>query len=123
MNEKLLEKKLCRWAKKLGGEAYKWWPVSVTGIPDRIVLLPGGRIGFAELKSTGEDLRPRQRVVIKFLLKLGFLVGIVDDLHSLQKFQIAMVSIDPVVIEQHRIRTKFLLETKYAPKPINRTAA
>ena len=54
MNEKLLEKKLREGVKVKGGIALKLTSISLTGLPDRLVLLPGGRVKFAELKSTGK---------------------------------------------------------------------
>lgn len=46
----------------------------IRGFPDRMLLAPGGRICFVELKRPGQDLRPAQRLVAKWLRRLGFLV-------------------------------------------------
>src|SRR5690349_4969173 len=78
-SEKTLEKKLREAVKKCKGLALKFYCLSFTGIPDRVVLMPGGRIWFVELKSTGEKLSPRQKIVIPMLLNLGFKVWIIDD--------------------------------------------
>lgn len=86
MNEKLIEKKLREAVKKLGGLALKFWVVSFTGFPDRIILMPHGIIRFAELKSTGKDLKPRQKIVIAMLRKLGFEVYVIDTQNLLDEF-------------------------------------
>lgn len=84
MNEKLIEKKLVEGVKKLGGVALKLVSPSFTGLPDRLILLPGARVYFAELKSTGRKLSPRQLVVKAFLEGLGFTVFVIDDREILQ---------------------------------------
>lgn len=86
MNEKLIEKKLKAGAKKMGCKALKFSSPFETGWPDRIVLLPGGKVKWAETKSTGKGLSPRQEVVHKELESLGHDVSIVDDQKSLDKF-------------------------------------
>jgi hypothetical protein len=86
MNEKLIEKKLREQVKKLGGLAVKFFVLSFTGFPDRIVLMPGAKIWFVELKSTGKKPSPRQGVVIAFLRKLGFAVWVIDDEIGLNEF-------------------------------------
>lgn len=86
MNEKLIEKKLREKVKKLGGLAIKFFVLSFTGFPDRIVLMPGAKIWFVELKSTGKKLKPRQEIVIAWLKKLGFSVWVIDTEELLQNF-------------------------------------
>lgn len=86
MNEKLIEKKLIEGVKKLRGLALKFWPISITGIPDRIVILPGGKIHFVELKTTGGILRPRQKIMIAKLISLGCSVFVIDSQELLNDF-------------------------------------
>ncbi|MEL7586635.1 MAG: VRR-NUC domain-containing protein [Prolixibacteraceae bacterium] len=86
MNEKLIEKKLRESVKKLGGLALKFSSMTYTGMPDRIVLMPGARVSFAEIKTTGKKPSPRQRIVITLLRRLGFKVGLLDSQESLDKF-------------------------------------
>jgi hypothetical protein len=86
VNEKLIERKLREAVRKAGGQAIKFFAPSFTGLPDRIVLMPGGRIWFAELKTTGKKLEPRQRVVHKLLLVLGFEVRTIDTQERLTDF-------------------------------------
>ena len=60
-SEKDTERYLCRMVKALGGECYKWVSPGCSGVPDRIVILPGGKIFFVELKSEGETSTKLQK--------------------------------------------------------------
>jgi len=70
--EKRIELKLKDGVKRQGGLALKLWPISFTGLPDRMVLLPGARIDFIELKDLKEGPSPRQLYVHRQLRELGF---------------------------------------------------
>ena len=48
--EKEIEKKLKTMVEKHGGLCLKWVCPGWSGVPDRIILLPGGRVIFAEVK-------------------------------------------------------------------------
>lgn len=78
MNEKLIEKKLREGVKQRGGIALKFASPYYTGVPDRIVLMPGGRVSFVELKSTGKKPTPKQQAVIALLAGLGFRTEVID---------------------------------------------
>jgi hypothetical protein len=86
MNEKLIERKLREKIKKLGGLAIKFFVLSFTGFPDRIVLMPIGRIWFVELKSTGKKPSKKQLIVHRILAKLGFPVWVIDTQELLDNF-------------------------------------
>ncbi len=77
-SEKLLERKLRQNIDRLGGWSIKLLSLHITGLPDRICLLPGGRVIFVEVKTTGEKPTKIQRFVHKRLRKLGFQVEIID---------------------------------------------
>jgi hypothetical protein len=77
--EKRLEAKLKREVKKLDGEALKISSMFYTGLPDRIVLMPGGKLYWVELKSTGKKPTPRQLLVHRLLRGLGFKVYVIDN--------------------------------------------
>lgn len=53
LTEKQIEYRLKYKAKQLGGKAYKFVSPGNSGVPDRIVVLPRGKIGFAEMKRPG----------------------------------------------------------------------
>jgi hypothetical protein len=69
--EKRLEKRLKTEVKKLGGHALKFHSPWETGWTDRIVIMPKGKVYWPELKDTGKDLRPRQRIIKKLLESLN----------------------------------------------------
>lgn len=71
MRENRVEKTLRVEIKALGGWAIKLLP-SVSGLPDRMVLLPGGRVIFVELKSPTGTVAPHQTVIHGRLRHLGF---------------------------------------------------
>ena len=79
MREKTIEKKLVQAVKTSGGIAPKFVSPGFDGMPDRIVLLPGGHIGFVEVKAPGEKPRPLQLARHGLLRQLGFKVFVLDD--------------------------------------------
>lgn len=86
MNEKLIEKKLREKITKLGGIALKFSSPYYVGMPDRFILLPKGRIAFAEIKSMGKKPTPVQSEAINRLTAMGFIVGIIDTQEVLNNF-------------------------------------
>ena len=78
MREKTVEAKLVKAAKLSGGLAPKFISPGLDGVPDRLVLLPGGRIAFIELKAPGKTLRPLQVRRKRQLEALGFSVYCID---------------------------------------------
>lgn len=86
MNEKLIERKLREAVSKLGGLALKLSSFSFTGLPDRMVLMNGGKILFAEIKTTGKKPSPRQIIVFEMFRKLGFTVDVIHDEATLNNF-------------------------------------
>lgn len=84
--EKTLERKLQAGIKNRGGRALKFFCLSFTGMPDRICLMPGAKVWFVELKSTGKKLSPRQVLVHGWLRELGFKVFVIDTQEKLNDF-------------------------------------
>jgi hypothetical protein len=78
VTEKYIEQKLVKAVKKRGGMALKFVSPGLDGVPDRIVLLPMGRMAFVELKAQGKKMRPLQVRRKRQLEGLGFLVYCVD---------------------------------------------
>jgi hypothetical protein len=85
MIEKYIEKKLVAAVKKMGGIAPKFVSPGLNGMPDRIVLLPMGRIAFVELKAPGKMMRPLQLRRKRQLEELGFLVYCVDSVEKIDE--------------------------------------
>ena len=78
MREKTIEQKLTLAVKVTGGIPLKLTAASYDGMPDRLILLPGGRIAFAELKAPGLRPRPLQLRRKRQLETLGFRVCVID---------------------------------------------
>ena len=78
MRESNIESKLVKAVKSMGGLAPKFVSPGLDGVPDRLVLLPGGKIAFIELKAPGKKLRPLQVRRKRQLEALGFSVYCVD---------------------------------------------
>lgn len=73
MTEKELEKHLVQAVKNRNGICYKFNSPGHSGVPDRLVLFPGGKIGFIEVKSPeGGKLKPLQVMELKRINNLGF---------------------------------------------------
>jgi len=83
MREKQTEQKMVSAVKKLGGIAPKFMSPGLDGIPDRIVLLPGGHMAFVEVKAMGCKPRPLQLARHGMLRRLGFRVYVVDSLEQI----------------------------------------
>lgn len=78
MREKEIEAVLRKAARKRNGVAFKFVSPGLSGVPDRVVLLPIGKIGFIELKAPGKKLRKLQEKRKSQLEALGFLVFCLD---------------------------------------------
>ena len=78
MREKQIERKLTIAAKNMGGIAPKFTSPGFDGMPDRLVLLPHGRLAFVELKASGKKPRPLQVKRKRQLEALGFKVYVID---------------------------------------------
>ena len=79
MREKTIEQKLSDEVKKRGGLALKFTSSTFIGMPDRIILIPDGKIGFVEVKAPGEVPRPLQKSRIRMLKEMGFKVYVLDE--------------------------------------------
>ena len=78
MREKEIEKKLTQAVKCMGGICPKFISPGYDGVPDRIILFPGGRIAFVEVKAPGKPLRPLQVRRKRQLESLGIKVYVLD---------------------------------------------
>ena len=78
MNEKRIERKLRDQARHSGGLALKFTSPGFDGVPDRLLLFPGGRVAFVEIKTTGRKPRPLQMSRKRQLESLGFRVFVID---------------------------------------------
>lgn len=78
MREKTIEQHLVKAVKNSGGIAPKLVSPGFDGMPDRLVLLSGGKIGFVEVKAPGKEPRPLQVARHGLLRRLGFKVYVLD---------------------------------------------
>ena len=79
MREKAIEQKLTLMVKKQGGICPKFVSPGFDGMPDRIVLLPGGHMAFVEVKAPGKEPRALQTSRHTLLRRLGFRVYVLDN--------------------------------------------
>lgn len=86
--EKDIERKLVRLVKRHGGMCLKWVCPGWSGVPDRLVLMPGGHIVFVELKRPDDGgLRKLQEWWARKLLGLGFTHLVIHSQADLDWFQ------------------------------------
>ena len=78
MREKRIEQKLMMEVRRCGGMALKFVSPSYSGMPDRLILLPDGKVAFVEVKAPGKKPRPLQIKRREMLRKLGFRVFVLD---------------------------------------------
>lgn len=83
MREKQTEQHLVKAVKAAGGICPKLVSPGTDGMTDRMVLLPGGRIGFVEVKTPGQKPRPLQVRRHEQLRMLGFKVYVLDDVNDI----------------------------------------
>lgn len=79
MQERIIEQAIVKAAKARSGLALKFTSPGFAGMPDRLVLLPNGHIGFVEVKAPGKKPRPLQLIRHRQLRDLGFLVFVLGD--------------------------------------------
>ena len=78
MREKTIEKKLVQAVKGVEGIALKFVSPGFDGMPDRLVLLPGGKLAFVEVKAANCKPHPLQESRHGMLRRLGFQVFVLD---------------------------------------------
>ena len=94
MTEKDIERRLVEGVNRNGGICAKWVSPGHRGVPDRIILMPGGVVAFAELKSPGARIARHglQRYWQEQLRRFGF---ISEEINSPEQ-------VDDLVIELRR---------------------
>lgn len=86
MKESTIEARLVREVKKRGGLCYKFTSPGTAGVPDRIIILPGGRVVFAELKTEIGRLAKIQKWQIEQMRSRGADVRILKGLDQVLEF-------------------------------------
>lgn len=83
MQEKVIEHHLVMETEQAGGKALKFVSPSFAGMPDRLILLADGKMGFVEIKAPGQKPRPLQLKRHAMLRKLGFQVFVLDAIEEI----------------------------------------
>jgi hypothetical protein len=85
MREKYIESRLVAEVKRKNGMCPKFVSPGLDGMPDRLILLPNGKIAFAEIKAPGKTPRALQLKRHQQLLNLGFKVFVIDSTEQIKK--------------------------------------
>lgn len=87
MLEAGLERKICDCIRRRGGRAFKFVSPGAPGVPDRLCVLPGGRVIFIEVKRPGREngLSIQQKKITAWLRKLGCEVWTVNDFETFRR--------------------------------------
>lgn len=86
MEEQKIEMYLKKKIKLIDGKAFKFASPGMSGVPDRIVIIPGGHIYFIELKAPKKKLRKIQEIRVKQLKNLGCNVLVIDSKEKVDEF-------------------------------------
>ncbi len=95
MRESEVEHQFVEAVRAAGGQALKFTSQSMNGVPDRLVLLLGGKCAFVELKAPGKQMRLLQRKRRQQLEALGFPVFCVDRPEQIQPALDALIHWNP----------------------------
>lgn len=90
-SEKVLEAELRERCKTLGWMCIKLTSQYQRGLPDRLILMPGGRVCFAEIKTTGKKPTALQKLTHERLRALGYRVEVVDTTESLDNLIVELL--------------------------------
>lgn len=86
MRESAIESLLVRSVQDVGGRCYKWVSPGNSGVPDRIVFLPDGRVIFVELKTETGRTSALQDWHINALRGLGQTVLVLRGRDAVMRF-------------------------------------
>ena len=86
MTEREVERFFKAQLEKRGAIGWKFVSPGPAGVPDWAVLLPGGRVVFAEMKAPGKKPRPLQRAVFSRMERIGHRVHVIDSPEAVKRF-------------------------------------
>jgi hypothetical protein len=84
--ERDVERHLVKRVAEMGGRCFKWVSPGHAGVPDRIAILPGGRVAFIELKRPGQKPRALQQAMLNILNGLGCRTACLDTREAVDAF-------------------------------------
>lgn len=99
IREAIIEKALVRETERRGGIAYKLTVPGRANVPDRLLLMPGGRAIFVECKAPGQRPRAGQQRELARLEELGFEVHTLDSTDCLHVFEASRDAIERYIPE------------------------
>lgn len=86
IRESVIESYLRDRVRAVGGQALKWVSPGSNGVPDRIVLLPGNRTIFVELKAPGKKPTPLQLAQHRKIRRTEHTVLVIDSKEGVDEF-------------------------------------
>lgn len=86
MRERDIEEYLVKRVKAMGGDVRKAQWIGHVGAPDRLVMLPGRRATWVELKAPGKKPTSQQVREHNRMRRLGELVEVIDSLEAVEEF-------------------------------------
>jgi Holliday junction resolvase len=86
MKEAEIERKLVKAVERMGGLAFKFVSPGACGVPDRLLVMPGGRVYFVELKTQIGRLSKIQTYRLKQLCDRGQNVEVIKGEEALKAF-------------------------------------
>jgi Holliday junction resolvase len=106
MREREIEKYLVERVKAIGGNAMKWVSPGNSGVPDRIVFLPDGRVHLVECKAPGKKPTPIQERQINRLGAMGHRTYVLDSKEAVDQFlkEVMPHEVHPTPISKTRHR-------------------
>lgn len=84
--EKQIEQKLIKEVKNLGGLPLKFISPNTSGVPDRLVFMPEGRLYLVEVKSSAGKLSKTQRILKRKFEGLGFRYFVISSYEEVEEF-------------------------------------
>lgn len=101
-SEKSIETYLVRKVKSAGGLCLKFTSHVETGYPDRLLLMPGGRLAWVEVKSKGRKPRALQSLRMGELSRLGFSVRVADSKAKVDAILEGLATAEPSLTEKEQ---------------------
>lgn len=86
MLEKQIENYFVQLLQKRKCLCWKFVSPGIAGVPDRIIILPFGKVVFAEIKAPGGKLRKLQKIRCKQLEMQNVDVWQIDSKEKIEKF-------------------------------------
>lgn len=80
------EDELIGGVKRNGGMSFKLKFIGIAGAPDRLILMPGGRFYFVEVKKDDGALEPSQRALFPLIERLGFKIHVLYGVEQVKQF-------------------------------------